>query len=115
MIRTGQIGSGTERLVALEKLHPDIPDIHRALGEALGRQGEQHRALEEFRTAIQLSPNDAASQLSPNNEKFHQELADAYAAALRPADAQKEMETYNRLRARAQNGALSHEAAAPEQ
>jgi predicted Zn-dependent protease len=126
MIRTGQIASGAERLGVLEKLHPEIPDVHRALGEALVQQGEKQRALEELHAAIQLSPRDAdshydigkmeleggdpaaaipeleaATRLLPNSEKFHQELADAYTAALRPADAQKEMETCNLLRARA--------------
>jgi tetratricopeptide (TPR) repeat protein len=140
MIRTGQIASGAERLKALEKSHPEIPDVHRALGEALGQQGEKQRALEELRTAIQLNPRDAdshydlgkmelegadtaaaipeleaATRLSPNNEQFHQELAKAYTAALRPADAQKEMETCNLLRAHAQSSAPSHPATAPEQ
>jgi predicted Zn-dependent protease len=140
MIKTGQLGSGMERLGALEKLHPEIPDVHRALGEALGRQGEQQRAFEELRMAIQLSPRDAgahydlgkmeleggdpaaaiselavAVRLSPDSEEFHQELANAYTAALRPADAQKEMETYNILRQRARSGAPSSQAATPEQ
>jgi tetratricopeptide (TPR) repeat protein len=140
MIRTGRIASGVERLKALEKLHPEIPDVHRALGEALGRQGEKQRALEELRTAIHLSPSDAdshydlgkmeqeggdtaaaipeleaATRLSPNSEKFHQAQADAYTAALRPADAQREKETCNLLRARAQSSASSHQATAPEQ
>jgi tetratricopeptide (TPR) repeat protein len=140
MIRTGQIGVGTERLGKLEKLHPEIPDVHRSLGEALWLKGERQGGLEEFRTAIQLSPRDADShydlgkmeleggdtataipeletavRLSPNSEKFHLELANAYKAALRLADAQKEMEICNLLRSHAQNGALSHEAAAPEQ
>ena len=117
LIKTGQFGPGTAQLGALAKLHPDISEVHRALGEALEQQGQQQRALEEFRTAIQLSPRDADShydlgkmelesgdtaaaiseleaavRLLPNSEKFHQELAHAYTAALRPADAQKEME-----------------------
>jgi tetratricopeptide (TPR) repeat protein len=140
MIRTGQIASGAARLRALEKLHPEIPDVHRALGEALGRQGDKQRALEELRTAIQLSPADAdshydlgnmelesgdtaaaiseleaATRLMANSEKFHQRLADAYTTAHRPADAGKEMETCNLLRARVQSGTSSHQAAAPEQ
>ena len=140
MIKTGQIGPGMERLRTLEKLHPEIPDVHRALGEALGRQGQQQPALEELHTAIQLSPNDADShydlgkmelergdkaaaiseletavQLSPNSEQFHQKLADAYTAALRPADAQKEMNIYNMLRRQVQNSTSSHPPAAPEQ
>jgi tetratricopeptide (TPR) repeat protein len=71
MIKTGQIDPGTKRLEALEKLHPDIPDVHRA-------------------------------------------LADAYKAALRPADAQKEMETYNKLTREAQSGPSSHLPSTPE-
>lgn len=140
MIRTGRIAAGSQRLAALEKLHPDIPDVHRALGEALEQQGEKQRALEELRTAIQLNPRDAdahydlgrmkldggdataavpeleaAAQLSPNNEKFHQGLADAYTAAHRPADAQKEMETSKLLRARVQSDTSSQQLAAPKQ
>jgi tetratricopeptide (TPR) repeat protein len=140
MIRTGRIAAGSQRLVALEKSHPEIPDVHLALGEALKQQGEKQRALEEFRTVIQLSPRDAeahydfgrmkledgdaaaavpeleaAAQLSPNNEKFHQALADAYTAAHRPADAQKEIETSNQLRAHVQSGKSSPQTAAPKQ
>ncbi len=140
MIRTGQIASGAERLRALETSHPEIADVHRALGEALGQQGEKQRALEELHTAIQLTPSDAdshfdlgkielesgntaaaipeleaATRLSPNNEQFHQELAKAYTAALRPADAQKELETCNLLRARIQSSTSSHHATAPDQ
>ena len=126
MIKTGRVAAGIERLEALLKLHSEIPDVHRALGEALHQQGEKERALEELRTAIQLSPDDAeshydlgkmdlenknpaaaipeleaATRLLPNSEKFHQELANAYTAALRPTDAQKEVETCKLLRARA--------------
>jgi Flp pilus assembly protein TadD len=125
MIRTGQIAPGVERLEMLERSHPMIPDVHRALGEALGRQGEQQWEFAELHTAIQLSPRDADShydlgkaelesgdtasaileletavRLSPESESFHQKLADAYAAALRKVDAQKEMEIYNTLRSR---------------
>lgn len=134
MVRTGQIESGMKKLQALEKLHPEIPDLHRSLGEALAHQGEKQKALEELRAAIQLSPRDAEShydlgkvelesgdsttaipeletavELSPDNEKFHHELADAYTAALRPADAQKEIEVCNQLRAHAQDYPSSHQ------
>lgn len=138
LIKTGQIGPGTERLEALEKLHPEIPDVHRALGEALDRHGEHQRALEELRTAIQLNSSDADShydlgkmelesgdtaaaiselvaavRLSPKSEQFHHELADAYTTALRPADAQKEIETYNTLRKQVQSSTSSHPPALP--
>jgi len=140
LVRTGQTGLGMERLRALERSNPEIPDVHRSLGEALRSQGEKQKAVEEFRTAIQLSPRDAdahydlgkieleggdtaaavpqletAVRLSPDQEEFHHELADAYTAALRPADAQKEMETCKLLRAHAQNSTLSRQVAASEQ
>ncbi len=140
MIRTGQIGPGTERLEALVKLHPEISDVHRALGETLGQQGQRQRALEELRTAVQLNPRDADSHydigkmdlqigdtaaaipeleravlLLPGSEKFHQELGDAYTAARRPAEAQKEMETCKMLRGQVQSDASSRQPPAPEQ
>ena len=126
MVKIGRVVPGIERLVALEKSHPEIPDVHHALGEVLVQKGERQRAKEEFRAAIQINPNDgdshyelgeiefkdgnkaaaiveleAAIRLSPDNEKFHHSLADAYAADLRPADARKEMEIpWRPLRAR---------------
>jgi predicted Zn-dependent protease len=48
LIMTGQISTGIERMQALEKLHPEIPDVHRALGEALNRKGEHSRHLKSF-------------------------------------------------------------------
>jgi tetratricopeptide (TPR) repeat protein len=139
LIKTGQTSAGTERLQSLEKLHPEIPDVHRALGEALGLQGERQRAIEELHTAIQLSPSDAdshydlgklelesgdsataiseletAAHLSPNSEKYHRELADAYKAALRPVDAQKEIEICNKLRGQPEESTSSHQAPARE-
>ena len=140
MILSGQIAAGTERLTALEKSHPEILDVHRALGEVLGRQGERQRALEELHTAIELGPRDgdshydlgktelesgdtagaipaleAAVRLSPESEKFHQELADAYSAALRTEDARKELAICNVLRSRLQSAASSRHAISPEQ
>lgn len=134
MIKSGQIDIGVERLAALERSHPEIPDVHRAMGEVLNRQGARNRAIEELRIAIQLSSRDAeahydlgkmeleggetakaiselesAVQLTPNNEKFHQELAAAYTAAVRPADAQRELETSNMLKSRVQAGASSEQ------
>lgn len=140
MVRIGQTVRGSEWLGALEKSHPEMPDVHRSLGEVLEEQGAKQRALEEFRSAIRLSPRDADShydlgkaelesgdaaaaipeleaavRLLPDSEKFHEQLADAYTAALRPTDAQKEMETSKQLRTRTQNSALPHQDASPAQ
>ncbi|HEY5380873.1 MAG TPA: tetratricopeptide repeat protein [Acidobacteriaceae bacterium] len=133
MVRTGQVRPGIDRLEALEKSHPEIPDVYRALGEALDSQGMQSKALEELRAAIRISPSDADShydlgrveleskdavtavseleaavRLSPSTLKFHRELADAYAAARRPEDARKELETCDVLKRSVQNNAAAH-------
>ncbi|HYK34464.1 tetratricopeptide repeat protein [Alloacidobacterium sp.] len=139
MISTGQIDSGMRQLELLEKLHPEIPDLHRSLGEALEQQGQEQKALEEFQTAVQLNPRDAESyydlgkmkldsgdptaiqelemavRLLPDSLRFHQELADAYTAAHRSADARKEIETGNMLRTRTQNGAATNQNVTHEQ
>ncbi len=61
LIQTGQLAAGATRLATLEKSHPEIPDVHRALGEALDQQGHTQQAREELETAIRLSPRDAAA------------------------------------------------------
>ncbi len=128
LVESGQIRAGTERLLAVERVHSEIPDVHRELAKAYDRQGDQKRAIEELHAAIQLSPQDsgshydlgkielargnsaeaireleAAVRLSPKSKEFHHELADAYTAAHRPADAQKEMEIYAMLGGEAKN------------
>jgi tetratricopeptide (TPR) repeat protein len=125
LVRTGQLNAGADRLAALAKAHPEIPEVHRALGEALERQGQIEPAREELETAVRLSPRDAAAhfdlgkialttrdtavavanleaavRLSPDEESYHQELARAYKEALRPADAQREIDAGNALRAK---------------
>ncbi len=139
LVQTGQLAAGADRLTALEKAHPEIPDVHRALGEARDRQGQIQQARDELETAIRLSPRDAAAhydlgkialgnrdtaaaishleaavRLSPDSETYHEELARAYKEALRPADAQREIDTSNALRARAQSATAPHPATAPE-
>ena len=129
LVESGEIRAGTERLLALERVHSEIPDVHRTLAEALDRQGDQKRAIEELHAAIRLSPQDSSShydlgkielaggnsaeaipeletavRLSPKSKEFHHELANAYTAAHRPTDAQKEMEIYAMLGGEANNG-----------
>jgi len=55
MVKTGQTAAGIERLTALEKAHPEIPDVHRALGEAFAASGEKQKAAEEFDEAKNAS------------------------------------------------------------
>jgi tetratricopeptide (TPR) repeat protein len=128
LVKTGQVTAGAERLAALEKAHPEISDVHRAAGEALALEGKKAQAAGELRTAIRLNPRDAdarydlgcveledgdvtaavtdvetAVRLAPGTAKFHEELAKAYRAASRPADAQKETEASQALRAHTQS------------
>ena len=124
LVKLGQVNTGVEHLFVLEKSHPEIPDVHRALGEGLILEGNHKQAIEQLRAAIKLAPNDADShfdlgkielsdsdtaaaiseletavRLAPKNADFHQELAKAYAAALRPSDAQRETEAFSSLKA----------------
>ena len=70
--------------------------------------------LEDGDTAAAILELEAAVRLSPNSEKFHLELADAYKAALRPVDAQKEIEICNKLRGQPEESTSSHQAPARE-
>jgi predicted Zn-dependent protease len=122
LVESGEVAAGTQRLLDIERAHSDVPDVHRALGEAFDRQGDSKRAIEELRAAIKLSPQDgeahyylgrmeltggdsaqaipeleAAVRLSPNSKEFHHELADAYTAAHRRADAEKQLQMYAAL------------------
>ena len=105
LVQTGDLRSGIARLQALEKEHPQVPEVHRTLGEAyvLARSSEAARELQE---AIRLNPKDAealaalghlqnshgqrkaamqnlaaASQLDPGNVALRKEVA----AAEKPA------------------------------
>lgn len=55
MVKSGQTAAGIERLMALEKAHPEIPDVHRALAAAYAASGEQQKAAEELEAAKSAS------------------------------------------------------------
>jgi tetratricopeptide (TPR) repeat protein len=124
LVKTGQILSGLERLKSLEASHPEIAEVHRALGEALRYRDKKQNAIDELQIALKLDGNDpethydlgkielerrntvsaiqeleASVHLLPGNAKFHQDLASAYRLAARTADAEKETMIYNELRA----------------
>lgn len=117
LVKTGQQTAGVARLLALEKQHPQIPDVHRALGEAYawGAVPDLPKAAEELSAAVRLNPMDAqahydlgrlnlqqgnvqaaiteletAVQLKPSDCRLHSELAAAYGQASRPEEAKRE-------------------------
>jgi tetratricopeptide (TPR) repeat protein len=59
-VKTGLVNAGVERLQALEKVHPEIAEVHRSLGEAFEAQGEKQKAADEFHVYESLRA-DAAS------------------------------------------------------
>ena len=132
-VKTQQTVPGTDRLLTLERAHPQIPEVHRTLGEALAQQGFVERAREELRTSIKLDPADAdshydmgklelgagdttaaipeletAARLSPRNTTFHRSLADAYTTAHRSGEAQRERDTWNSIQTQTQRSDSPH-------
>jgi tetratricopeptide (TPR) repeat protein len=131
LVKTGKVAAGKQQLEALETAHPEIPDVHRGLGEAYALDGETQNAFRELRTAVGLNASDpethfdlgtlelkqgdtadaiteleSAVQSRPEETEFHRELAHAYSLAFRVADAQKELELYQKLQA-AQTGSAA--------
>ncbi len=122
LVKTGQAAAGKMRLEALAAAHPEIADVHRALGEVFDSEGDRQSAEKELKTAIGINANDpqahydlgkvdveadnaaaaipeleTATQLSPKNPAYHRELAAAYNLASRKDDAQKELTIYRKL------------------
>ncbi len=126
LVQTGQWVAGVERLAALEKASPEVPDVHRALGEAYadGNTPDMQKAAAELAAAVRLNPLDAqahydlgrlnlqrgdvqaaiielqtAVHLKPDDIEEHSELAAAYKQASRTDDAQREEKLYEQLQA----------------
>ena len=59
LVKTGEVSIGKERLEALEKAHPEIAEVHRALGEVWEIQGDCRRAIAELDKAIALNATDS--------------------------------------------------------
>ena len=124
LVKTGEVSPGKERLEKLEAAHPEIPEVHRALGDVGEIEGDCEKALKELGTAIQLNTNDpethydlgktesqcgnigdaiqeleTAVRLKPDDASYHQELSDAYERVFRMADAEREHRIAEQLKA----------------
>jgi len=58
LVKTGQISMGKDRLVKLEGAHPEIAEVHRALGEVWEVEGDCEKAMREFDAASKINPTD---------------------------------------------------------
>jgi tetratricopeptide (TPR) repeat protein len=112
LVKTGQTAEGRRRLEILEAAHPEIADVHRALGEVYAAARDRQKAAGELHTALLLNSSDpqahydlgklsvesgnaaaaipelqTAVRLSPNDATFHRELALAYSLSSRKVDA----------------------------
>ena len=124
LVKTGQVPLGLARLDSLEKEHPEIAEVHRAIGEVFELRRNWADAIRELSQAIRLKADDAQShddlgkaeleagntaqaigeleaavRLIPGDAGYHQELAVAYERAFRFADAQKENSIAKQLQA----------------
>jgi tetratricopeptide (TPR) repeat protein len=138
LVKTGVVAAGERRLQSLEAAHPEIPDVHRGLGEAFALEGDTQDASRELQKALELNGGDAeahydlamlelkeghtgraieelqaAIQLRADEPRFHRELAQAYSLAFRVADAEKELELYHKLQAAQGNSAQPSESGNP--
>ena len=48
LVKTGQVSQGKDLLEKLEVAHPEIAEVHRALGEAWENEGDCEQAMKEF-------------------------------------------------------------------
>jgi tetratricopeptide (TPR) repeat protein len=62
LTQTGDPTEGVTRLLALEKANPEVPQVHRALGEAYAIS-KSPSAADELETALRLDPADAQAHI----------------------------------------------------
>src|SRR3984957_12279629 len=71
LVKTGEVSIGKERLEALEKAHPEIAEVHRALGEVWEIQGDCRRAIAELDKANELNATDAETHFQLDKAELH--------------------------------------------
>lgn len=64
MQRLGRMADAEERLTALVKVHEDSAAVHGALGDHYNAAGRRMLAIEAFREAVRLAPNDTRYRIS---------------------------------------------------
>ena len=84
LIETGDVEGGVRRLVVLEKVNPNVGEVHRALGEAYATQ-DVAGANDELETAIQLDAADAEARIALAHLQMKQGNAKAAVANLQAA------------------------------
>ena len=58
LVKTGQVSQGKDLLEKLEVAHPEIAEVHRALGEAWENEGDCEQAMKEFESASRINASD---------------------------------------------------------
>ena len=70
LVKTGEVSPGKERLEGLEKAHPEIAEVHRALGEVWELQGDCRKAIAELNEANQLNATDPETHFQLNKAEL---------------------------------------------
>lgn len=116
-LRSGSVAKARMELESFARIHPEIGEAHSGWAEALAASGDARHAIEQYRVAIRMHVDDAAtwaalaalelangqvtaavsdfataSGRAPNNAQYHRQLAEAYAQADRPVEAKQEAE-----------------------
>ena len=70
----GEVGAALEMFRLNVELHPDSPNVHDSLGEALERAGQLHAAVESYRRAVIAAERSGASLVDTFREHLEAAL-----------------------------------------
>jgi tetratricopeptide (TPR) repeat protein len=71
LVKTSEVSIGKERLEELEKAHPEIAEVHRAMGEVWELEGNCRKAITELNEANQLNATDSETHFELDKAELH--------------------------------------------
>lgn len=98
LLQNGHLDQAHEQLAYANQLQPDMPETLYALGKTSSLQGKNAAAVDSFTKAVTLEP------AGPLAAQIHFALAGIYRKQGKSAEAQQEMQLYQKLKAAAASG-----------
>lgn len=94
LLTRGESAAGLKELTRAAALQPDMPETLLELGKAEAAAGDPLRAESAWRRIVELEPDSALA------ETAHFQLSQLYRRLRRPADAERETQAFQELKAR---------------